>query len=433
MIPFLPPFTNRKSYHLLAYQLVFVCLGFACLFAQSSPNIPQIHTLIGQYQLLKSNQFSGPVYRLEQSIRLTFPDLTVELASGHLRFLQGADPADAGFVFIGRGAAHFAPRHRVERKQMTRFTDGEELQAEFDYFAVKSVAGFDFRTHLAETGALKNFDEAASRFVGGAEADLLERLGFNLPARLLTDLVLDPTGFTACIFRDVAERPVYPPVYYYLYDPVSHEQVQLLQYRPKSLGKPFYTLCRYPLGDYLTPQSQSRIRIAQYNGWVEISKNGEITADIGVDILTGSRKLQLLYFQLSKLLDLQWATTVDGDSLFFIREKEQTGFSLFLPEQLTPVDTLRINFHYSGKILTTENGRSMHLKDPTQWHPRLGYLQRGRYKLIYKYPRDLDLVANGELLREWQEGEHKLSYYFQRVPAKASMFLLGAFKRSHFF
>ena len=385
-----------------------------------------------QYQTLKSHILTGSVYQLRDSLTLNLPDMQINLISGRLQYLQGNDSTTAGFIFIGQGSAYFSPRHQAERQQLRRYIDRESLQAEFDFLVFKYAASEGLPRQLERLDGIEQIDEKAVEFASGADANMLERIGFNLPSRMLTEFILQPTGFAACIFRDLRERRSFPPIYYYFHDPASFEQVQLMQHRPKALGKPFYTICRYPLGDYLAAQPEGDIRISQYNGWIKIDRNEEITADLGVDIVVGDHKLRTLYFQLSKLLKLHWITSSDGDSLRFIQEKDQTGFTLFLPEHLTPVDTLRINFHYSGSILQKRGPRNIFLKEPTLWHPRLGYLRRGRYKIIYKYPRELDLVANGQLLRKWLEGEYKLSYYFQRVPAKASMFMLGKFQRSHF-
>lgn len=405
---------------------------FAVSASLAAPELEK-DRIFQQYRTLKKNSLAGPVYRLQDSLLITLPDMTVTLRSGLLRYLQGDDSLRAGFVFAGRGTAHFAPRHPVEQKQLTRFIDRDLLQAEFDLLVVKNVLAGALPPQLEIADPAEASIENAGEFASSAEASLLERAGFNLPSRMLTEFVLGPTGITACIFRDISERKIYPPIYYYFHDPASFEQVQLMLHRPKSLGKPFYTVCRYPLDDYLASPPESNTRIAQYNGWVEIDGDGKIVADLGVEIVAGSQPLKTLHFQLSKLLKLEWATSVDGDSLPFIQEKHQAGFTLFLPQHLTPVDTLRLNFHYAGDILEKGGANSFYLKDPTHWHPRLGYLRRARYRIIYKYPHDVDLVANGQLLREWQEGDVKHSYYFQRVPAKASMFLLGKFRRANFF
>jgi hypothetical protein len=384
------------------------------------------------YAVLKNIELTGPVYVIEDSFRLELPDFSATFVKGYYKRLLANDTLNAGFIFHGEGFVDFTPRHEIEKNQLVRFTDGQNFHAEFDYFVLKKIS---VESGFAIPGKISDREDIAKNtvdFALTAEASLLERLGFNLPSRMLTEFVLAPTGFTGCIFRNIGENPVYPPIYYYFYDPTSHEQVQLMQYRPRALGKPFYTVNRYHLGDYLAPPPENTLRITQYNGWIEILKNGKITADLGIDIYSGFRKIKLLYFQLSKLLKLEWATSMYGDSLKFIQEKEQTGFTLFLPDTVEPADTLRLNFHYTGNILEKGNNGSLYLQDPVHWHPRLGYLKRGRYKIIFKYPREMQLLANGDLLKEWGEGEKRLSYYFQRVPVKASMFVVGKFKKSDF-
>lgn len=419
---------NGLTYRKIAVSFLFAIFASTQIFAFEN----NINDDLPTYEVLKKNDLTDPVYIVEDSFRLEFPDFSATFVKGYYKRLLANDTLNAGFVFHGAGFVDFTPRHEIEKKQLLRFTDKQSFHAEFDYFVLKKVSDATGFVTPGTISSRDEFDNNVVDFVLTAEASLLERLGFNLPSRLLTEIILAPTGFSGCIFRNISEGRVYPPINYYFYDPNSHEQVQFMQSRPKALGKPFYTINRYHLGDYLAPEPESTLRITQYNGWIEIHKNGKITADLGIDIFSGFRRIKLLYFQLSKLLKLEWATSIHGDSLKFIQEKEQTGFTIIMPDTVAPTDTLRLNFHYTGDILEKRNNGNLYLQDPVHWHPRLGYLKRGRYKIVFKYPRDMQLLANGDLLKEWDEGEKRLSYYFQRVPVKASMFVAGKFKKSDF-
>ncbi|MFQ5628740.1 MAG: M1 family aminopeptidase [bacterium] len=422
---------NWKAYSARLFAATILpAIVFSNICVYGNPSVKKDFLVV--YKKLKNNEFDGPVYTLNNSLKLSFPDFSVTFEKGHFRRLYGFDASGAGFVFQGKGFVDYAPRHAIEQRQLLRFTDKQNLHAEFDLFVLKSTSDKTDFTDIGQLSWLQNLDEKTLDFAKTAESALLKRLGFNLSSRLLTEYTHGPAGFTACIFRNINEGPTFPPIYYYFYDPVVHEQIQFMQFRPKTLGKPFYTICRYPLGDYLTPSKESKLRVTLCNGRIEIKNGGQITADIGLDIFVGFNRIKSLYFQFSKLLKLEWATTIHGDSLNFIREKDQTGFTLFLPDTIALVDTLRLNFHYNGKILEKKNDGNLYLKDPILWHPRLGYLKRSRYKIIFKYPQNLQLIATGELLKEWLENENKLSYYCQRQPAKAGIFVLGKFKQNTF-
>ena len=159
-----------------------------------------------QYQTLKSHILTGSVYQLRDSLTLNLPDMQINLISGRLQYLQGNDSTTAGFIFIGQGSAYFSPRHQAERQQLRRYIDRESLQAEFDFLVFKYAASEGLPRQLERLDGIEQIDEKAVEFASGADANMLERIGFNLPSRMLTEFILQPTGFAACIFRDLRER-----------------------------------------------------------------------------------------------------------------------------------------------------------------------------------------------------------------------------------
>jgi hypothetical protein len=160
---------------------------------------------------------------------------------------------------------------------------------------------------------------------------------------------------------------------------------------------------------------------------VEVNPNGRMTADMGVDIFTAQQKLPVLFFQLSSDLAVTRVTSEAGDTLDFIQEKKEAGLTVFLPETVAGLDTIRLLFHYDGNMLQKNGSGILFLKDTVFWVPHLDYLRRAVYKIIFKYPPSLRVLAVGKLAREWEEGGYRLSFYHQTMPVKAASFCLGRF------
>ncbi|RMD97300.1 MAG: hypothetical protein D6814_09760, partial [Calditrichaeota bacterium] len=322
--------------------------------------------------------------------------------------------------------------HWIEQQQLKRFTGVRTLRAEFDLFCLRSVDPAYDPSHFARESANARSNAKALEYVQKCEQNLLDRRGFNLPSRLLSEILLGNSKYVIAAFRNIKEDKKFPPTYFYAYDPYAHENIQFYQYRPKRIGQPFYTVCSYPLGDYLQPPPENTLRITQYNGWIKINPNGRVHADLGADIYTGRRKPRVIYLRLSNILRLNFITNQFGDTLNFIQEEKEAGFTVFFPDTATARDTLRLFFSYEGELMSKNSDGNWYLKDRVYWTPRLGYFRRARYKIIFKYPRRYQVISIGRLVKDWYENNWHLSYFVHSTPAKASIFAMGDFRKQAF-
>jgi hypothetical protein len=402
------------------------------------------------YHSLQQPLCSDSVYVVKDSLRLVLPDLEITLARGQLATLQDSTGAFTGLLFEGNADVRFSPRHALERQQLHRFTRdsvfaghvstilwcftntpfGERatgIAAQNGFSTVKAHENSRLPWQQLPRGPAK-ISKGAAALPGLLQKDLLQRRGYNLAAHLLTSRYAEPPReLVACAFVPHEPRPPYPPIYLYLYEPSTHESIKFFQYLPKTLGNPLYTVCSYPLGDYFAPAPEDTVRLTKYNGWVELDPNGLLTADMGVDIYTAQRRRPALFFQLAPDLTMRRVTSEFGDTLDFIQEKKENGFTVFVPEAIARLDTIRLLFHYDGKILEKNQNGFLFLKETVFWVPHWDYLRRAAYRVIFKYPRAMRVLSVGHLAREWEEGEFRLSYYTESTPAKAAAFCLGRF------
>ncbi len=422
---------RRLCSHLFANAwLLILLLAFRANAAEIFLQRPELKEA---YAILKNASSLKECFRATEPIVLHLPDITIRFSEGFFYSFPKLNGRATGFAFSGKGEVLFEPRHRLERQQLYRFTDQEKLTAEFDYFVLRTLDDRlqigRFRTEIANQAPPKQL----LKFLQTSQKALLERRGFNLPSRLLVESLAPQSRYVFLSFRNIRDDAVFPPFYYYVYDPYAHESIRLYQYRPRRLGKPFYTICSYPEGDYLAPPKASSLRVTKYNGWLQIDRKGFVKADLGADIYLGGRAIQSLYFQFSNILTLHSVKDENGDSLEFIQEKDQSGFTLFFPPDYYFPDTLRLLFSYSGELLERNADGNWYIRDRIYWHPRLGYYKRARYKLIFKYPAHLQVVSIGKLVRDWAENGWRLSYFIHNRPAKASLFAMGDFIRDGFY
>ncbi|MCI0697080.1 hypothetical protein L0337_34380 [candidate division KSB1 bacterium] len=436
-----------------AHAIVVACILLAqgSILAQSNHLRDATRRKI--YHSLQQPLLSDSAFVVNDSLRLVLPDLEIMLARGQLATLRDSAGALAGLLFEGNAHVRFAPRHALERQQLHRFTRdsvfagsastilwrfvnapfGEGVTDGADTFGVNAHARIRWPWQKLPRAPVQMSSNAAA-LPGLLQKDLLQRRGFNLAAYLLSSRYAEsPSEFVACAFvpgsafEPNEPRSSSPSIYLYLYEPRAHESIELLQYLPQALGRPLYTVCSYPVGDYFAAAPADFLRLTKYNGWVELNPNGRVTADMGVDIFTARQKPSTLFFQLAADLTVTRVTSEFGDTLDFVQEKKENGLTVFVPETVSQRDTIRLLFHYDGKILEKNENGILFLKETVFWVPHLDYLRRAVYRVIFKYPRSLRVLGIGHLAREWEEGEYRLSYYIESFPAKAASFCLGKF------
>ncbi|MDZ7344425.1 MAG: hypothetical protein ONA90_07905, partial [candidate division KSB1 bacterium] len=359
------------------------------------------------YQSLRQPRLDDSSYVVRESLRIELPDFEILLVRGELTCLYDSSGSLTGILFAGKAKARFAPRHRLERQQLRRFTRDSVFVSEASIilwrFVQPKIGTWSISTAGSRDGAAQKsgatrredaeafwkqlprqptkISDYAASLPGYLQTELLQRRGFNLASYLLSSKYSgEESGFVACAFLPDAPRALYPPLHLYLYEPRAHESIQFFRYLEKETGRPFYTLCSYPLEDYFAMPPTDALRLTQYNGWVELGPDGKMTADMGVDIFTAGQKPSALFFQLARDLTVTRITSAFGDTLDFVQEKKEEGLTVLLPKTVAELDTIRLLFHYDGKFLKRHDHGVLSLKDPVYWVPRLNYLRRAVYK-----------------------------------------------------
>src|SRR5260370_22420380 len=83
--------------------------------------------------------------------------------------------------------------------------------------------------------------------------------------------------------------------------------------------------------------------------------------------------------------------------------------SLFPPPQpLTPEREYEFEFHHEGAVIADVGNKVFAVGSRANWYPNRG-LQFARFDLTFHYPKELDLVATGELVSRSVDGESRVT------------------------
>jgi hypothetical protein len=391
------------------------------------------------YQSLRSPIIADSSWIIADTLRLTFPDLRLTLQRGALTALCDSTQVITGLLFDGEAHVKFSPRTALERFQLARFTGDSVLSCVVSRVLLRMTGAASLPLqNIGETQSLsallrnppttksKNRREA-EELQKTLDEGLHKRNNLNLAARILARRLVSPAQFVLCTFYPEHSRHFSPPLYIYVHDANALESVTFYSYSPKRIGRQFFALCSYALssGAFILPATT---KLTKYNGWVELDENGRIRADMGVDVFTGEARPAALSFALAADLKVSRVLAESGDTLDFVQEAEEAGATVFLPPHAWQSDTLRLLFQYEGEALRRHENSTFFLKDPINWTPRLGYLERAHYQIIFKSPLRQRVLAVGELVRDWEEAGHHLSFFKTATPAKAATFCMGNFQ-----
>jgi len=124
------------------------------------------------------------------------------------------------------------------------------------------------------------------------------------------------------------------------------------------------------------------------------------------------------------------AEVMQGDSLRL--NLMRNGNNLFLivpPEPLQAGREYEFEFHHSGTVIHDAGDRVFYVSARGNWYP-MNRLQFANYDVTFRFPRDLDLVAAGDVVEDKTDGDWRVTRRRTAAPIRFSAFNLGKYKHA---
>lgn len=144
-----------------------------------------------------------------------------------------------------------------------------------------------------------------------------------------------------------------------------------------------------------------------------------------LDLVAESFGRRVVRLELMRDLTVSRVTDGDGRELFFFRSGEE--ISVLLPQASEPGQRLRLDVEYGGAALDWSVGRMYDLRDPSNWHPHCGTVDRATYDVTLRWPKRYQLMAGGRLLGSGREAGYRWERRVHELPAIAFSFAVGRF------
>jgi hypothetical protein len=388
------------------------------------------------YQALRQRAAAGESFHVK--------DVTLHRDAGELRFTDGTvtlygavNGRVTGAVFAGQGTLHLVPPSAMERRQLKLVMKTEVLDQPF----TSAVLAFTDETAVelkhASTGAAPGVNGMGP---GGEMQTLFRRdLHYDLEERLLDDVVLGKTGG---FFLADLKGPMFSKRLLYFVDPHGAYGVA-----PEEVG-----LLTSADGDYdvtlgFGSEAQRKLAraadnmtygISQQTIDVKLERNGHMQAKATALITAHEDGVEVLPLELFPTLRVTGVWGPKGEALDFIQEDKlhDADFAVLLQKPLSKGESIAITTAYAGKDVVEDLGGGNYLVNGgarESWYPNVrGTLGNyAHYRLTFHTPKDVEVVATGDRVRDVQDGKLRLTEWQTVAPIPVAGFNLGRFKTQH--
>lgn len=423
----------------VVYQPVWLTLALILTASGAVPGQTHVAADLG-HRVLTAGLDPNECYRV-RDLELSKDDARFYLTDGYIVFGKPVNGGPISAVFAadtdgGDAEVLLLPPDRAERKSLANYTGAPNLNEHF------AQAVFLFTDETAK-GLLEQIAKAGSKRMPEVGAVMVERLG-GVVANLMTSfesrIVLDllTPGAQGHGFFEAVIQGRKLGNFDIVYDARSYEQLIAGQVTNRNGTSWWDTWASFQSRSHRGQQPDAPEQtILSYRIEVTLEPSLNMKCVTRMKVRTTSESVEVLAFDLSGQMHATSAK-VDGEAAeVYERESvrdglvQNTGNELLMvipAKKLQPGSEHEIEIAHEGKVILEAGHEVYFVSARGNWYPARG-LQFATYDVTYTYPKELDLVAAGQIREDRTEGENRIT---RRVPEGAVRLLgfnLGKYER----
>ena len=405
------------------------------------------------YNEIKALKFDSKSYQVS-GFKLRHQMVEIEL-TGTVTFAAPVDGKITAAVFRGNGTFTGTENEsRFEKANLKRLTGMDSFETSFK----TAVFRFSEDVHAVfpKSATEAASPAGASSLAKAHESRVLEETGLNLSSRIAVSLLNgENAGFFFATFEGGKMGR-----FSFLFDPLARtptayfgidggEKSLIFAYE-KAINSNDVLLAYYGKSDYekrtvsysdvfdLIDIRHYGMDIDLRNPSKELRLNTRITAtarfnstraipfSIGESL--GERENQRLKKQMRVS-----SVRVGGSDVDFVQEDWESGFTVFLTNELAAGNPVEIEMELAGDYLRQPPNfrKNSYPRSNSTWYPRHGVLDRSTYDFRYKHAKRRKVASVGERIseREIEDGGYMETVYEMKNPIALATFALGPFER----
>jgi hypothetical protein len=367
-------------------------------------------------------------------------DLHFFIGGGYLIFAKAVNGARNAAVFSadadGDAELLVLPPDRGERMSLAFHTGSPNMDEHF----TAAVLVFADRTYLELAAQIKARGAKRSPDMGRLLAEKWDGAVRNLIAsvqvRLVRDLLAAPLKDSGLFYAALTGRNL--GNFDTIYDPQSKEQIVIGQVVYRGT-RPYYNVWTsfsaepWRKGAREMPGLPFHSSDFRLDATLEPSLNLRVATRTTVAPAQGG--VRSLSFEISGRIRVTSAR-IDGEpaevfqpdslrsNLLRAGDEENSVFLLVPPKPLDKDRPYEVEFQQEGNVISEAGNDVYYVGARRNWYPNWE-MQFARYDLTFRYPKELDLVASGELVEGRTEGQWRIERRKTEAPVQAVAFNLG--------
>lgn len=394
-------------------------------------------------QQIRENTFDPQECYRVRDLRLEKEDISIYLTDGHLIFSKPVAGRRYAAIFTadvegGDGEVILMPPNRAERSSLANYTGSPNLDEHFRSVLL-FFTGDDYASLKAEMPA--NPANRPTPELGAAMAEqwdsVLRNVSASYQTRLTLDLLGSPgfaRGLMVGVFNGVKDGN-----FDLLYDPQAPEQILAGQVSNRDGRMYFDTWVSFVARSLRGVEAPSALRMVLSDFRIETTLAPDLTLNCvtRVKVRPLVDGITVAPFEIASQMAVS-AASVDGqpaevfDSESLRANLTRGGDHLFLVLPPVPLRTGRqyeFEFHHSGKVIEDAGDRVFYVAARGNWYPTHG-VQYATFDLLFRVPKDLDLVSAGDLVEDRIEGDTRIIRRRTSATIRMAGFNLGNYKHA---
>lgn len=378
-------------------------------------------------------------YRI-RDITFAKEDIRFYLTDGHIIFSKpiAGRPIAAMFTADGEsgdGEIILLPPDRAERRSLSTFIHSPNLDDHFTagIFLFTGSEYADLKEAMAQNPAVKKTPEVGA-LMDEQYAPILRDIAASYQTRLTFDLLGRPAN-EADFFAAVLNSPKLGN-YDVSYDPDNIEQIVAGQVLSKDSHVYFddWTSFRCASARKSPPVSKIDLEVSDYRIDAAIHPDLSMSAVTRVKVTPREGPLKAVKFEISPALTVTGAA-IDGRAAEVLQPESERGslvtrgnnlFLVFPPEPLVAGRTYEFEFHHEGKVILDAGDGVYYVAARGMWYPLHG-LQFTTFDLTFRYPRNFEIVAPGDIVDDRTDGDTRVTRRRTSSTVRMAGFNLGDF------
>jgi len=371
-------------------------------------------------------------------------DLRFYLTEGHLIFSRPVEGRRFAAVFTtdlpgGDAEVIVFPPHRSERLSLAAFTKTPNFNEHLTtgLFLFTDGSGERLLEQVTASASSRRMPEAGL-LLEPMLTPVLKNIAGSYETRLVQDFMSSRGEQLGLFYAAVQGKNL--GNFDIIHDPRAREQIVLGQvvYREDRRFFNIWTsfMARpYRMGQK-TPPKEPAVTIKNIQIDATLQPDMHMKAVTRLTLTAGEAPDRAIPFELSRRMKVTQALVNGEPAEIFARDSlrmnlmrgENELFLVILPSQLAPGRDHTIEFHHEGNVVARAGNGVYYVAARNSWYPNRD-TAFARYDLTFRYPKNVDLVATGDIVEDKTEGDLRITRRTTPTPVRFAGFNLGTYEK----